>query len=213
MRSFEMPGEAGLVRLETEPFPAATLRLLLDVEPRARGRLTVGGELRYLTSVGLRSTDERADGSERNTASRSHRLDVDVYAAVRLGESPGSVRLGAGLGWGVRAFDSEAPVTLPDYGLGGPRLRAFAVFPIAERLLVALGPEVEWLLVVDDSLTGQGVDAGTLAVGGEARVRLALFDAFHAEALYRESHATLSADGGDSTDRERYGALELLYRP
>lgn len=213
MRSFDIPTEPGIVRLTTDPFPAASLRLAIAVEPRARGALSLGGELRYLTSVGLRSTDMRTDGSTRNTSSRSHRLDLQAHADWRLGDPVRGVGLGVGLGWGVRAFDSEAPVTLPDYSLGGPRLLLRASFPLGERIRIELAPELELLVAVDDALERAGVEGSPLSVGGEARVRVVLVGAFHAEALYRESHAFLASQRGDASDVERYATLQLLYRP
>ena len=213
MRSFDVPTEPGIVRLSTDPFPAALLRLVVDVEPEAQARFAVGGELRYLSSVGLRSTDRRTDGTERNTSSRSQRLDAEVHARYRLADPTDAVSIGAGLGWGMRSFSSEAPVTLPDYALGGPRLRAIVVLPFADRMELELAPEVVWLVAIDDSLTDHGVSSTAFALGGEARIRVALFGAFLAEASYRESHALLSSPRGDAGDTERYLTLHLLYRP
>ena len=213
MRSFDVPTELGIVRLSTDPFPAALLRLVVDVEPEAQGRLAVGGELRYLTSVGLRSTDRRTDGTERNTSSRSQRLDAEIHGRYRLADPIDAVSIGAGIGWGIRSFSSEAPVTLPDYALGGPRLRAIVLLPLADRIQIELAPEIVWLVSIDDSLTNEGVASTAFAVGAEARIRVALFGPFLAEASYRESHALLSNPRGDSGDIERWATLQLLYRP
>jgi hypothetical protein len=213
VRDFALPTEVGIVRLTTDPFPAATISLGIDVEPSARGRVSVGGGLRYATSVGLRADDTRTDGSTRNTASRSQRLDLEAGATLRLADGEGAVALSALVGWGVRIFSSEAPVTLPDYAIGGPSLRALLVVPVSTRFTVTAGPDVQWVVHVGDALRDAGVSTGGAALGAELAVRFGLTDTLSLEAWYRESHALLSSTRGDATDVERWTALRAVYRP
>ncbi len=214
MRRFELPVALGIVRLSTNPFPAASIRLALDLEPHARGPLSLGAELAYLTSVGLTSTDMRVDGTSRETPSRSQRFDVWLSGAYRLGEPLDAPSLGAAVGFGLRSFESEAPVTLPDYALSGFSLQLRFALPLFDgRFLVAVAPELGWIAFVDGSLTEQGVSSSAVALGIEARARLGIAGPFYAELSFRESHAILSSTGGESNDVERYLTLGVLYRP
>ncbi|MBW2462144.1 MAG: hypothetical protein JRH11_10910 [Deltaproteobacteria bacterium] len=214
MRRFEMPTSLGIVRLSTDPFPAISLGLGLDYEPEARGRLSVRGELSYLTSVGLEVTDNRTDGSSLTTPARSQRFDVRLGALYRIASGPTGVALGGALGFGLRAFDAEAAVTLPDYSLSGFSLRLSLVLPLLEgRLQIRVDPEVEWIAFVDDGLTQAGIGSSAVSVGAEARLLFQIAGPFHAEVLYRESHVFLDSSAGDAGDVERYGTLGIVYRP
>ncbi|MBX3246628.1 MAG: hypothetical protein KF901_05540 [Myxococcales bacterium] len=214
-RSFSLPTQAGQLRLGTTPFPAARLDAGLHIRPSAASRLRAGFSLSYSTSVGLRTTDYRIDGSERETASRSQRLDAAVELDVRLGRERGSAALAVALGWSLRRFSSEAPVTLPDFGLGGPRLALGVVVPLFDgRLRVGLVPDLQLLVRVSDPLQAEGIRTPGVAVGGEATVAVALTDAFLVRLAYRESHALLSSERAEgSRDIERYLALQLVYAP
>ncbi len=214
MRSFRLPTSVGIVRLTTDPFPAVSLRLGLDYEPTAQGRVNLRGELSYVTSVGLEVTDMRTDMTTLKTPSRSQRFDVRLGATYRLADGPDGVSLGGALGFGVRAFDSEAAVTLPDYALSGFSLRLSLIVPLLEgRVIIALHPELDWVAFVDDGLTQEGVAGSAVAVGAEARLLVGIAGPFYAELYYRESHAFLSSDLGESGDVERYATVGLLYRP
>jgi hypothetical protein len=148
------------------------------------------------------------------TPARSQRFDVRVGATYRLEDGPSGVALGGALGFGLRAFDSEAAVTLPDYALSGFSLRLSLVLPLLDgRLSIELHPELEWIAFVDDALTQTGVGGSALSVGADARVVFGIVGPFHAELFYRESHAFLDSSFGDSGDVERYATLGLLYRP
>jgi hypothetical protein len=214
MRSFELPTRVGIVRLDTDPFPAVSLRLGLDYEPTAQGRVNLRGDLSYVTSVGLEVTDIRTDGTTLKTPSRSQRVDVRLGATYRLADGPDGVSLGGALGFGLRAFDSEAAVTLPDYALSGFSVRLSLVLPLLEgRLAIEVHPELEWVAFVDDGLTQEGVGDSAVAIGAEGRLLFRIAGPFHAELFYRESHAFLDSELGDSGDVERYATLGLLYRP
>ncbi|MEM9191398.1 MAG: hypothetical protein AAGF12_19660 [Myxococcota bacterium] len=213
MRSFELPDPDGLARLSTSPFPSAEVALGLDVEPTARAPLRIGGRINYRSSIGLRTSDRRLDGTERETSSRSHRLDLWLTGSYRLTDAVEGPRLAAALGWGIRLFSSEAPVNIPDYALGGPQLQLGIVFPIVPGLVrVALRPEVALILTVDEALRDRGFSSTAVAVGGEAEVQLRLTGPFYAGLRYRESHALLSAADSVS-DVERYLAIVAEYRP
>jgi hypothetical protein len=214
MRQFELPTELGVVRLTTDPFPIADLALLFELEPTARGQLELFGALHYTTSLGLRTDDMRPDGTVRNTASRSQALEIAVGARYRVVESIDSVALGGLAGFGVRLFSSEAPVTIPDYGLSAVTIRGLVIFPFLEgRLELELAPELQFIFLVDDALTSRGVDPFAVALGGVARFAAQLTGPLYAGAIYRESHAFLTTDDEGAGDVERYVSAYLEYRP
>lgn len=213
-RSFRLPTQAGEVRLGTTPFPAARVDLGLHVRPTAESRLRAGFALSYVTSMALRTTDRRIDGSTRETASRSQRLDAQADLDVRLGAARESTALRISLGWTLRRFSSEAPVTLPDFGLGGPRLAVGLLVPLWNgRIRLHAAPDLQLLVRASDSLRDEGLDGTSVALGGEAGVSIRLRDALRAQLTYRESHALLTSSLGDGRDVDRYVALQLVYAP
>lgn len=211
-RSFEIDTDAGLVRLGTSVFPAAVLALRVQIEPEARGRLELEGALRYLTSVGLRTTDQRSD---LETASRAQRLELQGIARYRLGETATSVSLEAAIGWALRTFSNETPVSLPDYALGGPTAGAAMTLPLLDgKLRLVLGPEVHLVLSVGDELSGAGAGTPGFALGIEAGAHYTLSGTLSVAALYRESHATMPTEmNGTASDIERFAALTVSYQP
>ncbi|MCB9631914.1 MAG: hypothetical protein H6721_07240 [Sandaracinus sp.] len=213
-RSFRLPTQAGELRLDTTPFPAARVDLGLHMRPNAESRLRAGFSLGYATSIGLRTTDRRIDGSTRETGSRSQRLDAQVDLDVRLGRGREAVELLVALGWTLRRFSTEAPVTLPDFGLGGPRLGVGLRVPLlGGRLVLYAMPDLQLLVRASDALRDDGLEGTSIALGAAAGVSLRLADALRARLDYRESHALLSSERGDGRDVDRYVALQLVYAP
>jgi hypothetical protein len=202
-----------VIGLGTAFFPAAAVQLSVDVEPVARGQLTIGADAEYLTSFGLVTSDRRVDGTIRETASRSQRIAAGFRVQYRLDPSLDAVSLGAALAWSALTFSSEAPVSLPDYTLQGPVLTLAVVIPVAERFLTfTLAPEAQWIVDVGGALASLGVGSSGAAVGGSARIRLRILEDLFADVTYRESHAFLSAENGSGgSDVERFGSLRLVY--
>lgn len=213
-RSFRLPTQAGEVVLGTTPFPAARVDLGLHVRPNVDSRIRAGFALSYATSIGLRTTDRRIDGSTRDTGSRSQRLDAQANLDVRLGRDRDSVELLVGLGWTLRRFSNEAPVTLPDFGLSGPSLELGLRIRLLEgKLVFFAAPDLQVLVIASDSLRDAGLDGASIALGGGGGVSLGLSDTVHARLAYRESHALLGSERGDGRDVDRYLALQLVYAP
>lgn len=213
-RQIEVPSAAGVLALETAVFPSVALQLAIDVEPTARGQLTIGADLEYLTSIALITTDMRVDGTVRETSSRSQRLSAGLRVSYRLEPSLDGVSLGASLAWSALTFSSEAPVTLPDYTLQGPVLALGVVVPLVSRLItISLFPEAQWIVDVGEALSGLGVSSSAAAVGGSARIRVRILNELFADVTYRESHAFLGGDLGGGNDVERFGAVRFVYRP
>lgn len=213
-RSFYVPTQVTPVRLANTLFPAMSLRLFTEYEPRAQGRLTWTAEARYLTSLGLKTTDTRLDGSTATTGSRSHRLDIEGGLRYRITEGKVSVALGGAFGWGLRFFSSEAAVTVPNFFMAGPYLRpAVRVGFLQDRVIVGADPLLEWLAIIDHTLTDAGLKSMAFALGIEAQVQYRVLNALSLVLLFRESHAFLSAPGISPNDTERLLVLQAVYRP
>lgn len=212
-REMALSTRNGSVGLETAFFPSAAVSLSVDVEPTARGQLTLGADAEYLTSFALASADRRIDGTVRETASRSQRIAAGARLHYRLEPSLDAVSLGVGLAWSALSFSSEAPVSLPDSTLQGPVLSLSLIIPVAERLLTfTLAPEAQWIVDVGSGLGAIGVESTGAAVGGTARIRLRLIDELFADVTYRESHAFLSTENGQGgSDVERFASLRFVY--
>lgn len=213
-REFSVPTENGVLGLDTAVFPAAALALAVDVEPTARGRLSLGADVEYQTSVGLVTTDMRIDGSVRETGSRSQRLVAGLHLAYRVDDPSSAPSFTASLGWASLSFSSVAPITLPDYGLGGPVLALGVEVPFGDGAAsLSITPEAQWIAVVGDALRALGVAGDAVCIGGSARLRVRLVDALAAELAYREAHALLGGTFGGGADVERFATLRLVYRP
>jgi hypothetical protein len=212
-REMSLDTPNGVVGLDTSLFPSAGVQLSLDVEPVARGQLTLGADAEYLTSFALTSADRRIDGTVRETASRSQRITADARLHYRVEPSLDAVSLGLSLGWSALSFSSEAPVSLPDSTLQGPVLSLSMIVPVAARLLTfTLAPEAQWIVDVGSGLSAIGVGSTGAAIGGHARIRLRLLDELFADLTYRESHAFLElVTGRGGIDVERFATLRLVY--
>jgi hypothetical protein len=212
-REISLDTQNGVVGLDTAFFPTAGVQLSVDVEPTARGQLTLGADAEYLTSFALTSADRRIDGTIRETASRSQRIAAGARLHYRVERSLDAVSLGVGLAWSALSFSSEAPVSLPDSTLQGPLVSLSVIIPVAARLFTfVLAPEAHWIVDVGSGLSAIGVDSTGASVGGSARVRLRLLDELFVDATYRESHAFLgTASGRGGVDVERFATLRLVY--
>ena len=213
-RAFELPALPSPVRLSTSAFPATALALRTTYEPRAQGQWRIFGELRYASSLGLRTNDVRPDGTVRETNSRSQRVDLAAGLVYRLREAADAISFEGQFGWSFRLFTSDASVTLPDYGLSGPLLKGGVWFPFkGDKLRLLVGPEIHWLALVDGDLKRGGVSSMGVALGGEGKLQWQIIRVLGLELLYRESHAILGADRGKARDVERYGILSAIYQP
>ncbi len=213
-RQFEVPSTSGSIRLASTLFPAVAAQLGVGVEPTAQGRWLFGGAIRYHSSAGLETTDERVDGTNRQTSSRAQRFHLVARARYRLGAALSASSLVFELGWMFRFFSSEAPVTLPDYVLQGPTTFAGFRLPLlGQKLVLSVGPEVFWVLLVGDELRGLNVSSFAVGLGGAASVTYSFTDAIAVRARYIENHALLSAPGGRARDVERFVTIGVEYTP
>jgi len=164
--------------------------------------------LRYQTSLGL-TIEERPPFALRNRIdARAERAELSVAPAFRPGSSTTAPALAFPVGFGLRSFWPEVhEMMTPGYTLLGPQLRAELVLPLGDVLALRVGPELQVIIAIDESIRAEGVDRSGLAYGGEAVLRLRLGPVFALELTYRQSHAVVATfwtGRADFEDVERF---------
>jgi hypothetical protein len=197
-------------RLPTMAFPAAEIGLGATLWPA--NRFSLGLLLRYQTSVGMRVEQRPPFALPYTISARAERGELSVAPIVRLDDGPTAPSLAFPLGLGIRTFwpaVHEPPFL--GYSLLGPQLRVELFWPIVERVRLRFGPELQWIVAVDNALRDQGVSQMGAAAGGEGSLQVKLSTVFSLELCYRESHAFASSTntGPIFNDVERFLTLRL----
>jgi hypothetical protein len=92
--------------------------------------------------------------------------------------------------------------------LVGPQARLELSTKLIGPVELRLGPEVQWITLIDQSLRIDGVYAQGVALGAEATLTVELSDVWSLALNYRESHALASSTRGtEFQDIERYMTL------
>jgi hypothetical protein len=203
-RSLQRTTQQGLQRLSPAVFPALDLGVLVEAWPRAHWSL--GISLRYQTSVFDELHEPAPNAEPIALQARSHHLELGVAPVVHLSDSPDAVALSFLAGWTLRVFWPDVHhVEVMRQVLSGPYVRPELIVPIVSALWFGIGPELDWIVTINQALRDTGVDNQGVALGGQAYLRLHLGD-YRIAVSYRESHVFL---GADFEDVERYGILEL----
>lgn len=210
-RELRLPTSRGQVRLQTGPFPAALLGLSGWYEPVARGPWRYGLVLRYGTSLVLRTAERDVEGVVRRTGSRAQRFQGEALLGWR--PTTGWL-LSLGVGYLLRLFGSDLPLSVPDYVVGGPGLSIGAETRLAaNRLAVALQGHFHWTLTLSEALHSLGARGGPI-VGAELQARYEFGSLWALGLSLRESDALLSTAGfGDAQEAERSALLWVEYAP
>jgi hypothetical protein len=214
-RSFKLPSAAGFDRLSLGPFASFMGDLGVEVIPDPATTFGWGIDVRYFTSLGLRVTDVRADGTERNAFARVQRFEALASGELAFGVERNGPRIGLAIGYAVKDFYSPSVLSVPDYGLGGPLVRLLGAVPAFDgALIVSLSPEIHYLSSVGAALDHVHVEAGSLAVGGAASARVHVSQAFAIEAQAQLAFASLaSGQPARATDDELFISVAGYYRP
>lgn len=213
-RAFERPTPIGAQRMKTTVVPALDTGLRVTAWPNAAFSLSV--LLHYQTSLGMSTREAPPFALDNEVSVRSEHVELSAAPTIRLGDDPGALALAFPLGFSLRTFWPEVhKLMTPGYSLGGPLVRAELVVPVRDLLVLRLGPEFQWIVMVDRVLTADGMASQAVAIGGEATLALRLSPWFALQLHYRESHALAPNDvaGGQSfSDVERYLTLGLSGR-
>jgi hypothetical protein len=205
MRSFRRPLNGGTQELESSVVPAAEAGLLVTAWPEASVSLEF--RLIYQSALGFSVTEHPPFALENQVRARSERFALDLGPAWSLG----AARLGLSVGGSVRTLWPEVHTLLtPGYSLVGAHGRLQLVTPIAGPVVLRIGPEMQWIMHVDDLLLESGVHSQGLALGGDVVVTVALSKILSLGLSYRESHALIPTNRGVTfTDVERYVTLRV----
>jgi hypothetical protein len=208
-RTYERPTDNGAQAIEASIVPAVEVGMGVHAWPDSAFSLAF--DLRYQTALGLTVTERPPFALPNEVGVRSERVELTVAPSWRLGSEPTAPRIAVPIGASVRTFwpDAHGFMT-PGYSLIAPQVRLELVAVLAGPLSVRLGPEVQWIIAIDEMIRSQGVDRQGLALGGELTLSLELSQVWAVALHFRESHAFVSSTRDVSfEDVERYLTARL----
>jgi hypothetical protein len=201
--SFNRPTSSGEQELPQTAFAAVDLLLRLRAWPDEGVAFEV--QLAYQTSLGLVLRRDPQFALPEDVHVRAQRVELTAAPAVRLGDSPGDARLAFPIGFAFRAFVPEVDYLLiSEYSLGGPELRVELWLALGDYIDLRVGPELQWIMLVDDALRREGVDAMGLAFGGQATLEGKIGPTFRMVLAYRELRSGVPGIRQDFSDVERF---------
>ena len=210
-RGFLRPTLLGPQRLADALFPAVDVGLAVQLWPA--DAFSLGLRVAYQSSLGLEVEEPTPFAIPGKLAARAERVEFSIAPTFRLGDASDSLALAFPIGFGMRTFWPEArEFRTPGYSLAGPQLRVELIVPFSDALRLRLGPEVIWVVALDQTLQDNGVASQAVGVGGEAALSLQLGSVIGLELCYRESHAFASTTRTSASfeDVERFVTLRLL---
>jgi hypothetical protein len=206
MRSFRRTvRDMGVQRMDDVSFPAVDAGLRVRAWPADSFALEF--LLHYETSIGMSVEQDPQFALENDVSIRASRVELSIAPTFRLGDGPSSVALLFPLGFGLRTLWPEVhTLPVPGYTLGGPQARAELEIPFLEIVTLRLGPEAQWIVMIDQSLQEDRVGYLGVAIGGEALLQVQISTLVGLEFAYRESHAMVptSVSGETFFDIERF---------
>jgi hypothetical protein len=203
-RSFQRPSKLGGGQtLDASVIPAVEVGLRVVAWPAGDFSLIFG--VHYQTGLGLIITEKPPFALANEVHARSERVEVTIAPSWRVG----SFRLAVPLGGSMRTLWPGVHTLLtPGYSLVGPLARVELSGRLAGPISVSLGPEVQWITLIDAALRAEGVRTQGLAFGAEATLSVELSLVWSLALNYRESHALVSSYRGPGfEDVERYMTL------
>jgi hypothetical protein len=210
-RSFSRPTSEGVQRLPDAVFPAVDVALRVHAWPR--DGFSLGISLRYQSSLGLTIEEQPPFALRNRVDARAERVELSVAPTFRLGDASAAPALAFPIGFTLRSLWPEVhEMMTPGYSLIGPHLRAELVLPLGDVLVLRVGPELQVIIAIDESIRAEGVGRSGVAYGGEALLQLRLGAVFALELTYRESHAFVPSafvSRADFEDVERFATGRL----
>jgi hypothetical protein len=205
---FTRPVAVGRQTLPDTQFAASELFMRAHVNPEEP--LSLEGSLVYQSSVGLELELEPLFGLPEQLDVRIQRVELSAAPVVRLGDDPRSPALAFPLGVSFSAFSSGVPqYPIDDYRLAGPHVRVEVWLPLLSWAALRLGPEAQWLLLLDASLRDRGACCQGVAVGGQGSLEAAIGSTLRLALSYRQSHAFVGGGDDRFRDLERFATLRI----
>ena len=197
------PTAEGRQRLPSSAFAALDLGIGLHVDREEP--LSFEVELGYLSSFGFALDVEPLFGLRERVSARVQRAELTFAPRVRLGQSRHALALAFAAGAMLRSLVPELhQFGLPNYLLAGPELRVELIAPLGEQVLVRIGPELQWLALVDRSLRDQGACCQGVALGARGSLAASLGSTFSVALELRESHAFVGQGVRAFSEVERF---------
>ena len=195
----------GVQRMDDVAFAALDAGLRVTVWPAE----TFSWEflLRYATSLGMTVEQQPRFAPVNGVDVRANHVELSVAPEFHLGDAASSASLLFPVGFGLRTLWPEVhSLPVPGYTLGGPLLRAELAIPFLDVVTLRFGPEVQWIVMIDQSIVDDGAGYQAVALGGEALLRAQVTTFLGIELAFRESHALAptSVAGENFVDIERF---------
>jgi hypothetical protein len=202
-RSFHRPVMAGEQAMTSSVVPAAEVGLYVLAWPEAKISLAIS--LVYQSALGFTVSERPPLALMNEVRGRSERVSLDIGPGLRLG----MVRVTVPIGATVRTLWPEVHTLMtPGYSLVGPHARIDVSLPLAGPVSLSFGPEVQWIVAIDQLLRESGVNSQGVALGVDVNLSVAVGSHFGLGVHYRESHASISTTRSFTfTDVERYLTL------
>jgi hypothetical protein len=209
--SFTRPTAAGAQTLPRTAFPAAAITMRLQLWPSQQSSLEFS--VAYQTSLGLELETEPLFGLSQSVPTRTERAELSAAPVIRLGTSASALALAFPVSFAFRAFVPELhQFGLPKYVIGGPQLRVELIAPLGELVSLRVGPEAQWLLIVDGSLSREGACCQGGSIGGQASLEGNVGPTFSVFVTYRETHGQVGSGQRKFIDLERYLTANIAGR-
>ena len=210
MRGFRRPvfNESSQV-LPDQLFPVADLGLRAVLWPDAKLSLAI--TLQLQTSVfGFKIKDSQPLTDAPVVDARADRLELLVAPSLRLGDGPDSLRVALGVGGALRSlWHRRHELNIPRYSLVGALVRPQLWLPLGAMYL-RVGPEFQFIFMMDEALIDQGAAGTALCVGVDLTVGLRINELFALEAAYRESYTRGAGEPVDLEESERHVTARLV---
>ncbi|MDD9934824.1 MAG: hypothetical protein OXT09_14540 [Myxococcales bacterium] len=201
--SYERPSGGAVEILPETGFGAADISLGVHAWPQEG--LSFDVLLAYQTSVGLTLELEPLFALPERAEARFQRGELSVAPVLRLGDSASDPAIALPVGFVVQFFEPIVHQhSLQRYTLGGPNARAELRLPLGDRVDLRVGPEAQWIVIINPGLADEGACCQGFAAGGQAAIEASVGPYFSAALAYRQSHAFAPAGAWRFKSVERF---------
>ena len=184
---YQRPINVGEEVLAETSFAAASLSAALELFPNRVLSLEV--QAAYQTSIGMTLEIDPLFALPERVSTRFQYLEAGLTPVLRLGDSSRSAALALPLAFGIRTFSPNVrQYSIERFVLGGPQARLELRLPLGELVSLRLGPEAQWVLLINSGLADQGACCQGVSVGGQGLLEAHVGSVLRAQLFYREAH-------------------------
>jgi hypothetical protein len=201
--SFERPTEDGVQTLNETAFPAAELLVSVRAWPEQAFSLDVS--FAYQTSLGLTLQLSPLFALPENLSVRTQRAELAAAPIMRLGGTSSRLSLALPMGLSIQSLaPEEHQYDMPSYLLGGPFVRPEARIELGEIVQLRAGPDLQWIVLLSESLRERGVCCQGIAFGGQGAIEASVGTHVSVALAYREMHAFAPGSRTSFQDVQRF---------